>query len=375
MLSRSEDSAKLGVLRLGVIGCGRVLERCHLPALRRSTTWAVTAACDPQSERRAWAKAALPGAVLFQSAPELLRNTDLDAALIVSPASVQAELTIACLRLGLHVLVEKPGGSSLEEALSMQRAAREADRLLRIGFNRRFKPAYQVLRKALHGEQIESIRSHFAFSLRAWDPIDGLDPARLNEALVLYDVAVHQLDLIPWLAGKAIQTLRVESIEGTAGAGSAQFSLLLEGQLLARCQAAHAEIYREDLEVDAPKGRWIAHPSGLLRSNRLGLRTLRRVAAAQYWVQRKLMRLGLMADPLAASYGLQLESFARQIRGSESGSDMAYSEAPVPVYAALQALIQGARSPGEWIAVSATGPDHRLQAAKTTGAFDQSAPR
>ena len=49
-------------LRLGVVGCGRVFERYHLPALRRSRDWEIAAVCDRLPERLDRARGACPGA-------------------------------------------------------------------------------------------------------------------------------------------------------------------------------------------------------------------------------------------------------------------------------------------------------------------------
>jgi predicted dehydrogenase len=327
------------------------VERFHRPALSNSAAWSVTAACDTLPERRAWAAGAFPEAAVFETAQQLLANGGLDAALIASPVSAQAELAIVCLRHGLHVLVEKPAGLNLEQARRMQRAAQEADRLLWVGYNRKSKPAVHALRTALGGDQIQSIHSWLAYSLNSWDPVAGLDPASLGEALVLYDVAVHQLDLIPWLTGRAIQSVKVGLITGGAGAGSAQFTLLLDGGLQAVCLARHSDNPQDTVAIDAGTGRWLAHASGLLRSRRLSQGTLRRAAAAQHWVHRKLIRLGLKADQLATSYRRQLEAFAEEIRGQAEQPGWVSLAGPVPVHAALQALMLGTRSPGVWIEV------------------------
>ena len=331
------------------------MERFHVPALRRATAWSVYAACDPHPERRAWAQTALPGATVYRTAEDLLSDERLDAALIAAPAPTQAALTIACLQRGLHVLVEKPGGLGLDQASSMQHAAEQADRLLWVGYNRKFKPAYQALRVALREDEIRSIRSRLAYSLRAWDPISGLDPAHLGDGLVLYDVAVHQLDLIPWLTGRPIQAVRGGSSTAEAGGRLAEFTLQMDGGVTAHCQAAHSEVHQETLEIESGRGSWTAHPSGLVRGRRLGRAWMRTIAASQHWGHRKLMRLGLMADPLATSYLRQLEGFAEGIRDPRPRSADDLGWGPVPVHAALEALSLAMRSPEEWIPVKTRG--------------------
>jgi predicted dehydrogenase len=338
-------------LRLGIIGCGRVVERFHLPALRGLPAWTVAGLCDPLPERRDWAEQATPGAPVYESAEALLAGDDLHAVLIAAPAGAHAALAVACLERGLHVLVEKPGGLNPYEARRMQRAAHLAERLLWVGYNRRYRPAYQALRNALagtNGPQVRFIRSRLSFSLKGWDPVSGLDPASLSAELVLYDVAVHQLDLIAWITGRAVQSVKVEAMQGEAGTAECSFAQRLSGGLEAHCQAAHSPAHQETLEVHCQGVKWLAHPSGLLRSGWLGHRSMGMLGAVQHWTNRKLMRLGLKADSLAASYRLQLSAFARAIR---SGINQDGGVQPLPVHAALAALVQASRAPGSWIHV------------------------
>ncbi len=70
------------------------------------------------------------------------KEKDLDAVLIATPDFWHAEHTIACLKAGLHVYCEKEMSNTLEGARRIAQAAKETDRLLQIGHQRRSNPRY-----------------------------------------------------------------------------------------------------------------------------------------------------------------------------------------------------------------------------------------
>ena len=69
------------------------------------------------------------------------RRIHEDAVVVATHNGMLAEITMAALVAGKHVLVEKPMGRNLAEAQKMLAAARSAQRVLKIGFNHRYHPA------------------------------------------------------------------------------------------------------------------------------------------------------------------------------------------------------------------------------------------
>ncbi|MGH2627671.1 MAG: Gfo/Idh/MocA family oxidoreductase, partial [Anaerolineales bacterium] len=78
MASRSGEP-----ITVGVVGCGRVFERCHLPALRSSSDWRIVGAVDSSQDRIDWLGETLPRVPAFGSLTELL-DTDPQAVLIAA---------------------------------------------------------------------------------------------------------------------------------------------------------------------------------------------------------------------------------------------------------------------------------------------------
>ena len=128
-------------LRVVVIGAGDM-------GTRHARHWAaagarVLAVADPDRTRAELA-ASETGAEAFTDADAALALTP-DAVSVCTPTFLHARYTIAALGGGAHVLCEKPVSLTLADAYAMRDAAAQHGRELRIGFMRRFDPAYDQL--------------------------------------------------------------------------------------------------------------------------------------------------------------------------------------------------------------------------------------
>ncbi len=130
-------------LRIGIIGCGEVTQIIHLPTLRQlNELFEVVAICDVSQK-------ALDGVgdewgigARFIDFAELLALDSVDAVLIANPNAYHAAMTIAALRAGKHVLVEKPMCLNLAENDAIIVAAEETGKTVQVGTMRRYAPAF-----------------------------------------------------------------------------------------------------------------------------------------------------------------------------------------------------------------------------------------
>jgi predicted dehydrogenase len=149
-----EERAARAPVRLAILGAGGVAQAKYLPALARlRTQWepvelvALATLDARQGEKltRIW------GAPAYGDAEALLREHEPDAVLVTSSDDAHAELALAALEAGAHVLVEKPIARTLAEAGEMCRAAEAAGRVLLTTCNKRFSPPYAEARSLLDG--------------------------------------------------------------------------------------------------------------------------------------------------------------------------------------------------------------------------------
>jgi predicted dehydrogenase len=194
----------MSIVKLGVIGCGKVVCRIHLGALQRVPGAKVVAVADPVAARRAEAARLAGGAAAFDDWEELLRDADVDAVLICTPSALHAECAVAALAARKHVYVEKPLAANLEQAESIVRTWEGTGLVGMSGFNYRHHPLYvktrEIVASGTLGQMI-AVRSCFT-SAGEW--IDEWRKERSLGGGVLLDLAGHHIDLAQFVLGQRI---------------------------------------------------------------------------------------------------------------------------------------------------------------------------
>ena len=128
-------------IRIGVFGAG-ALGRHHTRILSQHPGAQLVGIHDPH-RATADAVAAEHGCSVFDDAQDLAGK--IEAAVVASPTTTHAEVGARLLRAGIHVLVEKPIASSLEEADRLLEAAASRGRVLAVGHVEFFNPAVQAV--------------------------------------------------------------------------------------------------------------------------------------------------------------------------------------------------------------------------------------
>src|SRR5881396_1892384 len=188
--SDAKTDAKRG-LRVGVVGAG-VMGSNHARVLAGLPGVTLVGIVDPLPEHRARATA-LVGCRAFADLAELF-DEGVDAITIAAPTHLHHEIALACIARGIHILVEKPIASSVEEGREIVAAARRAGVTLMVGHVERFNPAVTAIKQAIRGEDILSI------GITRVGPF----PPRMSNVGVVIDLAVHDIDLIQWFTDSDI---------------------------------------------------------------------------------------------------------------------------------------------------------------------------
>src|SRR5436853_1560428 len=172
-------------LRVGVVGAG-VMGSNHARVLAGLPDVTLVGIVDPLPEHRSRATD-LAGCRAFADLEELLAE-GVDAVTIAAPTHLHHEIALACIARDIHILVEKPIASSVEEGREIVEAAQRADVTLMVGHVERFNPAVAAIKQAITGEDILSI------AITRVGPF----PPRMSNVGVVIDLAVHDIDLIRW---------------------------------------------------------------------------------------------------------------------------------------------------------------------------------
>jgi predicted dehydrogenase len=189
---------------LGLGRMGRVHARAiagHVPELD------VVAVAEPAEELRRRAGDFFGAGVrAYASSDEALEHPGLEACVIVTPTHSHPEVCRRAIERGLHVMCEKPLALDVGETDAIGRLAQDAERILQVGFWRRFAPTWVEAKRLIDAGAIG--RPVWARSSQ-WDAGIGslylCDPAVTGGLMI--DLGVHDFDLVEWLTGERITSV------------------------------------------------------------------------------------------------------------------------------------------------------------------------
>ena len=189
---------------LGIVGCGRIVQRVHLRHLTALPGVRVAALADPSDDARQAVAKRLPDAALYAECAELFNHDGLDAVVIATPPSTHASLAEAALRAGLSAYVEKPLATTQAEAEALVAVEADAAGSINVGFNYRFNPQIVGAKRRIGAGdlgRVLSVQSSFTTA-----PRDTPDWKKQRAAGggVLLDLAVHHLDLVSFLVDQPV---------------------------------------------------------------------------------------------------------------------------------------------------------------------------
>ncbi|HEX5868345.1 MAG TPA: Gfo/Idh/MocA family oxidoreductase [Beijerinckiaceae bacterium] len=267
-------------LRVAIVGLG-MAHKPHLQSLRELGDIAEIAACHaPSPARRAEFGQANPDLPLADDLDKVLRDTSIDAMIVLTPPPTHLDLVERCAAAGKHVLLEKPVEVSVERARRAVAAMSRAKLVLAVVLQHRFRAAARELRALVEGGAMGRLVSASA-AIRWWRPPEyfaqaGRGTKARDGGGVLLTQAIHTLDLFQSLTGpvarvaaiaktsplRAIDTedIAVAAVEfgngaaGTIDATTVAYPGFAERIELA-CEHATAVLAAETLEVFWKDGR------------------------------------------------------------------------------------------------------------------------
>jgi predicted dehydrogenase len=190
------------VTHVALIGLG-AMGRNHLRVLSDIDSAELVAVCDQDAGavEAVSRKFSVPG---YLSWDEMLERERLDAVVVALPTRFHIAAGLAALEHDLHVLIEKPIATNLDEGRRLVEAARKAGRVLAVGHIERFNPAVRELQRRVAAGETGRI---YQIQARRQGPF----PARIRDVGVVIDLATHDLDVMYNLAGSPVERLYAET--------------------------------------------------------------------------------------------------------------------------------------------------------------------
>ena len=188
-------------VRVGIVGCG-LIGRRRASALAGAT---LTVCADVQPERAAAVAQSQSRVKVVPRFEELVRSSDVDVVIVATTNDMLATVSVAALESGKHVFVEKPGGRTTAEIDRIAAAAARHQKLVRVGFNHRYHPAFIAAREIVDAGTIGPlmfVRGRYGHGGRlGYESEWRADPARSGGG-ELIDQGVHLIDLSRCLLGR-----------------------------------------------------------------------------------------------------------------------------------------------------------------------------
>jgi virulence factor len=260
-------------LKVAIIGTGRVAEKAYLPLLRRWSGVQLVGICSRTQETVD--RVCADWQIEFGTTDlNDLVALEPDAAFVLTPRGSHAALTSVLLKANIDVFTEKPPTESRADTRMLAQLAREHERILMFGFNRRYALLYRQAKSLFEGKRIQSCL------------VEKHRPSAFHSSLYnnYLEDTIHQIDLLRFFCGDitalhtafeqegdrllgAISIARIPAgglgtVFTSLQAGSWQEGVTLHGESLTVQVTAFQDlrIFHEDrLEVighDRP-GRWI----------------------------------------------------------------------------------------------------------------------
>ncbi len=187
-------------MNVAIIGCGLIgqkrahfLNGCHLLF------------CVDHIKAKAKALAAkFPGCEALTDWQTALASPAIDIVIIATLHASLAEITLAAITAGKHVLVEKPGGRCSDELLPILALAKKNNTLIRVGFNHRYHRALRKARALVDQGAVGELmflRARYGHGGRVGYDKEWRANPMLSGGGELIDQGVHLIDLARWFLG------------------------------------------------------------------------------------------------------------------------------------------------------------------------------
>jgi UDP-N-acetylglucosamine 3-dehydrogenase len=126
---------------------------------------------------------------------KMLKNEDIDAISIAVPTFMHKEVALYCIKRGIHILLEKPIASTLDEALDIYYAAEDERVILQVGHIEHFNPAVlkliEIMNQGILGQLLTIVVRRV-----------GITPPQIKDSNVIIDLAIHDIELCNFLTKK-----------------------------------------------------------------------------------------------------------------------------------------------------------------------------
>jgi D-galactose 1-dehydrogenase len=153
----------VAVIKLAIVGVGKIVRDQHLPAIAANPDFELVATASRHGM--------VDGVEAFKSIEEMLAaRPDIEAVSLCMPPQFRYQAALAALKADKHVFLEKPPGATLSEVEDLKRLADERSLSLFASWHSRYAPAVEMAKSWLAASPLKSMTVTWKEDVRHWHP-------------------------------------------------------------------------------------------------------------------------------------------------------------------------------------------------------------
>lgn len=200
------------MVRVGIIGCGRIAQVRHIPEYQENPDAQITGFFDLNHER-AQQMADRYGGKAYDSYEAMLKDPEIDAVSVCTANNTHAEISIAALKAGKNVLCEKPMAMSEEDCEAVDKAVRETRKIFMVDHNQRFTRVHRKAKELLKSGEIGKVLTFRTIFGHKGPETWSIDPGRATWFFdkkravfgAMADLGIHKTDIIDYLLDSTVE--------------------------------------------------------------------------------------------------------------------------------------------------------------------------
>jgi len=194
-------------IRCGVIGLGWFGEH-HVDTLQALAQVEVRAVCTRTESRLKEVAGKYGVPKTYTNYNDLLADKEIDLVTVVTHVKDHVAPTVAALKAGKHVFLEKPMADNAEGCDQIIAAAHKTDKCFMVGHVCRFDTVYALAKEEIEAGNLGTIISmHAKRNLAKW-----ITPSHLMKVSALFGDGVHDFDLMSWYSGAKPKSVYAQSM-------------------------------------------------------------------------------------------------------------------------------------------------------------------
>ena len=189
------------MIRFGLIGCGLIGRK---RALAMPASGKVCLLSDKNNVIAEALASDLPDAKVVEDWRDICSSTDIDAVIVSVSHDSLASISIAAIRNGKHLLVEKPAARTANEFRQVVKEAEQKGVVLKVGYNHRYHPsllkAKEIIQNNILGP-LMFVRGRYGHGGRVGYENEWRAQKEISGGGELIDQGSHLIDLSMWILG------------------------------------------------------------------------------------------------------------------------------------------------------------------------------